>query len=469
MPPPHNCFFTYTFKVGIADSTAMKHALHTPYATVSALATRLEGGARDYDALLAMAAGKRYVLLGEATHGTREFYRMRADITQRLIDELGFDTIAIEGDWPDTARVNRFILGESAEDAAAALGDFERFPEWMWRNREMQDFIVGLRHHNAGTAATPKTAIFGLDLYSLYRSADAVIRYLDRVDPQQAQLARVRYARLDHVREAQSYGHDVARALRPSAEEDVLLQLQELQQNAPAYLERYSREHNDPGAADAQFLAERNATIVVNAEHYYRAMYGSRINTWNLRDSHMHATLNTLASHRQDQGGSGRVVVWAHNSHLGDARATDMHLHGEWNLGQLVREAEGDAALLVGFTTYTGYVSAASDWDGPVEHKHVRPARAGSYEHLFHSTHLDRFFLPLTGPAALPLRDRMLERAIGVIYRPGTERASHYFHAALAAQFDAVFHLDETEAVEPLAAPAHWHHREAAETYPFGL
>lgn len=457
----------------------MKHLLHhpmhhTPYAAVSALATRLEGSPGDYDSLLAMAAGKRFVLLGEATHGTREFYRMRADITQRLIDELGFDTIAIEGDWPDTARVNRFIRGESADDAAAALGDFERFPEWMWRNREMRDFIVWLRQHNtgsgAGTAATPKTEIFGLDLYSLYRSADAVIRYLDKVDPKQAQIARERYGRLDHVRDAQSYGHDVARALRPSAHEDVLHQLQELQQNAPAY-----RELNGPDAAEAQFLAERNATIVVNAEHYYRAMYGSRINTWNLRDSHMHDTLNSLARHRyrqghsQGQGGSGRVVVWAHNSHLGDARATDRHHYGEWNLGQLVREAEGDAALLVGFTTYTGYVSAASDWDGPVEHKHVRPARAGSYEHLFHSTHLDRFFLPLTAPAAQPLRESMLERAIGVIYRPGTERASHYFHATLAAQFDAVFHLDETEAVEPLAAPAHWHHREAAETFPFGL
>jgi len=446
----------------------MKHFMHTPYATVSALAKRLEGRASDYDTLLAMAAGKRFVLLGEATHGTREFYRMRADITQRLILEQGFDTIAIEGDWPDTSRVNRFILGESTEDAAAALGDFERFPEWMWRNCEMRDFIAWLRQHNMNAAAVTdtktKTEIFGLDLYSLYRSADAVIRYLDSVDPKQAQLARERYARLDHVRDAQSYGHDVARGLRPAAHEDVLRQLQELQQNALAYLEQ-----DGPAAAEAQFIAERNATIVVNAEHYYRAMYGSRINTWNLRDSHMHDTLNSLASHRQGQGGSGRMVVWAHNSHLGDARATDMHLHGEWNLGQLVREAERDEALLVGFTTYTGYVSAASNWDAPVEHKRVRPARAGSYEHLFHSTHLDRFFLPLTGPAALPLRDSMLERAIGVIYRPGTERTSHYFHAALAAQFDAVFHLDETEAVEPLEAPPHWHHREAAETYPFGL
>lgn len=446
----------------------MQHFMHTPYATVSALATRLEGNTGDYDTLLAMAAGKRFVLLGEATHGTREFYRMRAEITQRLINELGFDTIAIEGDWPDTARVNRFILGESADDATAALGDFERFPEWMWRNREMRDFIAWLRHHNTGVAtvtdAKTKTEIFGLDLYSLYRSADAVISYLDSVDPKQAQLARERYARLDHVRDAQSYGRDVARALRPAAHEDVLHQLQELQANALAYIEQ-----SGPAGAEAQFIAERNATIVVNAELYYRAMYGSRINTWNLRDSHMHDTLNNLASHRQGLGGCGRVVVWAHNSHLGDARATDMHLHGEWNLGQLVRQAERDEALLVGFTTYTGYVSAASDWDGPVEHKRVRPARAGSYEHLFHSTHLDRFFLPLTGPAAQPLHDRMLERAIGVIYRPGTERVSHYFHATLAAQFDAVFHIDETEAVEPLEAPPHWHHREAAETYPFGL
>lgn len=439
--------------------------MHTPFHAVRDLATRLDGAPHDYDGLLAMAEGKRCVLLGEATHGTAEFYKMRLEITQRLICELGFDGVAIEGDWPDAWRVNRFVTHQAGGTAEGALSHFERFPTWMWRNRQVVQLVSWLREHNESLPAAKRIGFYGLDLYSLYRSADDVIRYLERVDPESAQVARKRYASLDHVRDAQTYGYQVASLVRPSAQQAVQRQLEDLRARSSEYLRP-----DGIGALDAQFAAERNAVAVVNAEVYYRAMFGARVNTWNLRDAHMRDTLLALAEHRQIRGGSGRIVVWAHNSHIGDARATEMGLRGEWNLGQLMREAKSDQTLSVGFTTYTGHVAAASEWDGEVEHKRVLPALTDSYEHLFHSTHLDRFFLPLTGAAAAPLRDPMLERAIGVLYLPRSERASHYFEASLSAQFDAVFHLDETTAVEPLSAPQHWPvRRESPETYPFGV
>lgn len=431
----------------------------TPFLAVRDLARRLEGSAADYDMLLEMAAERQFVLLGEATHGTREFYRMRAEITRRLMIEHGFDAVAVEADWPDAWRVNRYVQGEGGGDATSALDDFERFPKWMWRNREVLDFIAWLRTCNVDRSRQARAGFYGLDLYSLYRSADAVIRYLEQVDPDEAEVARERYAALDHVREPQVYGYQAAFGRRPAGRQAAVAQLLQLRSDAQAYLES-----NGQTGIDAHFFAERNAAVVVNAETYYRAMFGRRINTWNLRDAHMRDTLLALADYRIRRGGTGKVVVWAHNSHLGDARATEAHLRGEWSLGQLMRQEVGSRALLVGFTTYTGHVSAASQWDGDVEHKWVRPALRDSYEHLFHSTGLDRFFLDLNVPAAEALRETMLERAIGVIYQPQTERASHYFVTSLAQQFDAVFHLDETAALEPLDAPHHWHRPEAIET-----
>jgi len=437
----------------------MSVAAKTPFLAVKEHGLRLSGGMQDYDALLAMAEGKRFVLLGEATHGTREFYRMRAEITRRLIAEQGFDSVAVEGDWPDAWRVNRFVQGGADADAETALGDFERFPLWMWRNREAADFIGWLRERNLGHTRPVRAGFYGLDMYSLYRSADAVIAYLQRIDPAQAQRARERYAILDHVREPQEYGYQAAAGLRESGHQAAIEQLQQLRDVTAAHLPK-----DGVAVLDEQFYAERNAALVVNAEIYYRAMFGRRLDTWNLRDAHMADTLFALSDHRRRLGGTGRVVVWAHNSHLGDARATEAHIRGEWNLGQLVREHVGpEQALLVGFTTYTGHVAAAAEWDGEVEHRWVRPALFGSYEHLFHSTHLDRFFLPLQEPAVERLHESMLERAIGVLYLPHTERGSHYFDASLAGQFDAVFHLDETSAVEPLDLPAFWHKPEAAQ------
>lgn len=428
-------------------------------------ATLLGSGDRDYDPLLRMVGDRAFVLLGEASHGTHEFYAMRAQITRRLIAEHGFEAVAVEADWPDAYRLNRYVLGQGDDAIDAAFGDFRRFPAWMWRNADVREFVGWLRSHNAARPADARAGFYGLDLYSLYRSADAVIEYLEGVDSDQAAEARRLYACLDHVREPQDYAYEAAHGLRPPCRAAAVALLAELVRNAPEYTSASGR-----GARDEQFFAERNAHVVINAERYYREMFAARANTWNLRDAHMVDTLLALREHLRAGGGKGRIVVWAHNSHLGDARATEMGQRGEWNVGQLVRHHAGEAqALLVGFTTYTGHVTAARDWNAPAERRWVRPAHADSYEHLFHRSGGDRFFIALRDAAATRLSAPLLERAIGVVYRPESERASHYFEASLARQFDAVFHLDETTAVEPFEVTEHWRRHEPPDTYPSGL
>lgn len=408
---------------------------------------RLGDSSRDYDALLESVGERDFVLLGEATHGTQEFYRMRGEITLRLIDEKGFDAVAVEADWPDAYRLNHFVRNESADAAAVlAFEDFQRFPRWMWRNAEALRFIEQLHALNQTRRVEARAGFYGLDMYSLYRSAEAVVDYLSGVDAEQAAIARRQYAALDHVRDPQRYGYEAVLGLRPDCRQAVRDCLVDLWRRAPDYLAQNGRD-----AADAYFFAERNAHVVASAEGYYRAMFGSRASSWNLRDEHMVQTLFALQRHVRALGGRGKVVVWAHNSHLGDARATEMSRAGEWNVGQLVRERVGeDNALLVGFTTYAGTVTAAYEWDGEAECRQIRTARSDSYEYLLHSTGLDRFYLPMRDSVARVLRGSMLERAIGVLYRPDTEYQSHYFMASIAEQFDAVFHLDETTAVEPL-------------------
>lgn len=438
---------------------------HTMFHAIRNHARRLDENEHDYDELLELAEHRDFVLLGESTHGTSEFYRMRADITRRLIEEKGFDAIAVEADWPDALRINRFVGGAGDTNVMTAFEDFLRFPQWMWRNREVADFITWLADYNASRGRNEQIGFYGLDLYSLYRSADAVVSYLESVDPEQAEIARHSYECLDHVRDPQHYGYEAAFGIRPQCRESVLKLMADLSRKAADYLSR-----NGLMAANEQFYAEQNAHVVVNAEHYYRAMFGSRINTWNLRDEHMTGTLFALQQHLRKQQRAGKIVVWAHNSHIGDARATEMGWSNEYNIGQLVRTRAGDKkTLLVGFTTYTGHVAAARRWDGPVEHRWVRPALAGSYEQLFYSTRMDRFFLPLDNTTVAALREIMLERAIGVIYLPESERSSHYFRASLLHQFDAVFHLDETSAVDPLDITVHWEQQELPETYPFGV
>ena len=420
----------------------------------------LTGGPHDYDDLLERIGDARYVLLGEASHGTHDFYRERAAITQRLIEERGFTAVAAEADWPDAYRVNCYVRGRS-EDAGAgeALGDFRRFPAWMWRNLDVLAFVEWLRARNDELPDEDKAGFYGLDLYSLFASIDAVIDYLEGVDPEAARRARERYACLEQFGpDANAYGLTAA----DDCEDDVVEQLLELQRRAAELASRDGRI-----AEDRFFYAEQNARLVRNAERYYRAVYRGRVSSWNLRDGHMAETLDELVEHLDRRGRETKVVVWAHNSHVGDARATALGAAGELNLGQLVRERHPGESFLLGFTTYTGTVTAASSWGGEAERKRVRPALPESYEALFHRLGVPRFLL---SPAEVEELDSVrLERAIGVIYRPETERASHYFAARLPAQFDAVVHFDETTALEPLERTSGWEAGELPETYPFAV
>jgi erythromycin esterase-like protein len=418
-----------------------------------------------FTSVLNLIGDARLVLIGEATHGTHEFYRTRAELTQELIVSRGFNVVAVEADWPDAFRANRWVRGHGADTSAEdALGDFSRFPRWMWRNRDVVRFLEWLSGHNRQRSLREQVGFYGLDLYSLHRSIDAVLNYLRTVDPVAATRARRRYACFDVFgQDTQAYGYATTFGLERSCEQAVVAQLVELQRKAADYASRDGRI-----AADDYFAAEQNARVVTNAEAYYRAMFGSAAASWNLRDRHMMSTLESLLGHLTRMNGVARAVVWAHNSHLGDARATDMGTHGELNLGQLVREKFGSAARSIGFTTHVGSVTAALNWDDPAELMAVRPSLAGSYERLFHDSGLQSFVLDLRGQIAAALETPRLERAIGVVYRAETERHSHYFAASLPKQFDIVIHHDQTRAVEPLERWSR-HELDLPETWPTGV
>ena len=429
----------------------------------------IEDAAGDYDPLLNLIGEARFCLLGEATHGTHEFYRERAEITKRLIKEKGFTAIAVEADWPDAFRVNRYVRGLSDDkNANEALGGFERFPTWMWRNTVIFDFIEWLRDYNSSLpASATKVGFYGLDLYSLYTSIEAVLNYLAKIDPEAAKRARYRYSCFEHFGDdTQAYGYAATFDLSESCEREVIDQLIDLRRRAADYASRDGRV-----AQDEFFFAEQNARLVLNAERYYRIMVRGRVESWNLRDRHMAETLDALVAHLNSQAQQAKIAVWEHNSHLGDARATYMADYGELNVGQLVREKHGAEAILIGFTTYTGTVTAASDWGGPAERKRVRPALKESYEALFHEMDRANFLLTLRNnkKVSTVLQTPRLERAIGVIYLPETERQSHYFEARLSKQFDAVIHFDETHALEPLEREALWESGEPPETFPTGV
>ncbi|MDX2169203.1 MAG: erythromycin esterase family protein, partial [Deltaproteobacteria bacterium] len=410
------------------------------------------------DALLDRIGDARVVCLGEATHGTSEFYRMRARITRELILQRGFTLVAVEADWPDAARVDHYVRHFTAPPPPWPA--FTRFPTWMWRNREVEQFAGWLHAHNAEvTDPARRVGFHGLDLYSLYTSIAAVLRYLDSVDPDAARVARARYGALTPWQgDPAAYGRAVVSAGYRAAEEQVIAILRDLLDRRLAYQQRDGERYLD---------ALQNARLVASAERYYRAMYYGSRESWNLRDRHMFETLQVLLAFR---GASAKAVIWEHNSHVGNAAATEMGARGELNVGQLVREAFGAEAYLVGFGTDHGTVAAASDWDGPLEIKAVRPAHAESYEWLCHAAELPAFLLPLREPRHPALRDELLaarlERAIGVIYRPESELASHYFQAVLPEQFDEYIWFDESRAVTPLGAAAP---HGAPETYPFGL
>ncbi len=436
---------------------------------IAETATPLTGSWSDFDPLIEQIGDARFVLLGEATHGTHEFYRIRAELTKRLICERGFTAVAAEADWPDAYRINRHVRGAGEDaDATEALGGFKRFPQWMWRNADILDLVGWLRAHNEHvTDRARAVGFYGLDVYSLHASIEAVLAYLERTDPETARRARERYACFDTLAaDPQLYGRATALGLREDCEQEAIDQVIELQRQRADLL-------RDRGvlAEDEQFAAEQNARVVARAEEYYRSMFLGYVSTWNLRDTHMMDTLDALAVHLGRHGSPARIVVWAHNSHIGDAAATHRGARGEINLGRLCRARHPHETVLVGFSTYHGTVTAASDWNQPAERKRVRPALPGSYETLFHATAVPRFLLRLDdlGEAAGALHEPRLQRAIGVVYRPQTERASHYFRVSLPDQLDSIFHLDETRALEPLERTAVWERGELPETFPTGL
>jgi erythromycin esterase-like protein len=440
-----------------------------PSDAIEEAAHPLTGSASDYNPLLDLIGDARVVLLGEASHGTHEFYRERDRITRRLIEEKGFTAVAVEADWPDAYRVNRWIRGTGQDRTALdSLGGFLRFPRWMWRNRDVLTFVEWLYQHNRRRASASRpVGFYGLDLYSLFASMEEVIRFLEDVDPEAAARARYRYGCFDAFGEnSQAYGYATEFGLTRSCEDQAVQQLVELQRRATELAQR-----DGLIPEDELFYTEQNARLVKNAEEYYRTMFRGRVESWNLRDGHMAETLDALIAHLDRKSGRTKVVVWEHNSHIGDARATAMGDMGEWNIGQLSRERFGSDAVLVGFSTYQGTVTAASDWDAPAERKRVRPGLPGSFEALFHGAGQRNFLLTLRHDSRLEesLSERRLERAIGVIYHPETERVSHYFEARLPEQFDAVIHLDETRAVEPLDRTAGWDDGEPPETFPTGL
>ncbi len=415
-------------------------------------------------ALLDALAGRRLALLGEASHGTHEFYALRAQITRALIVRHGCKAVVIEGDWPDAARINRWVRGLDDGSVDDALAGFERFPTWMWRNTVVRDFVVWLRDHNQALPPWQRVGFYGMDLYSLFGSVREVLAYLDRADPEAAQRARRRYACFDHFQQnLQAYGYAAGFGTGFSCEEAVVAQLTEMLRILPRPL--------GDGDPDELFHVQQNARLVRNAEQYYRCMFHGRASSWNLRDLHMVDTLQALSAHLQGRiGEPPRMAVWAHNSHLGDASATAMAEQGEWNVGELARQRWPGETFLLGFTTYEGSVRAASDWDEPAQVRPVRPGLPGSWEALFHEVGQQRFLLLPDAGLRAQLNEPLLERAIGVIYLPETERRSHYFSARIGSQFDAVIHLDKTRALESLPEhPQPTAEVEVPETYPAGV
>jgi protein-L-isoaspartate(D-aspartate) O-methyltransferase len=411
----------------------------------------------DLRPLLERVGDARIVLLGEATHGTSEFYRMRERISRELIVQKGFRFVAIEGDWPDATRVDNYV--RHLEYSPSEWTAFARFPTWMWRNDEVRGFVDWLREHNASAKPAMRVAFHGLDLYSLYASIRSVLDYLDQVEPEAAKVARQRYGCLTPWQgDPAAYGHAALTGSYHTCEQHVVRALKDLLENRVAYAER---------DGERFFDAVQNARLVANAERYYRIMYyGSRA-SWNLRDEHMFTTLKNLLAF---YGPDSKAIVWAHNSHVGNSAATEMASRGEHNIGHMCHQEFGDDAYLIGFGTNSGTVAAASEWDGPMEIKKVLPALPKSYERLFHATGRARFTLGLRGHSVLTGADGLgkplLERAIGVIYRPESERASHYFEVVLPRQFDEYIWFDDTRAVTPIDTAVL---AGLPDTYPFGV
>ena len=429
-----------SLEIAQSNETASEQTDASALASIRQSAHKLSGAANDYDPLMKMIGDARFVLLGEATHGTHEFYRERALITRRLIEEKGFDAVVLEADWTDAFRANEFVQGASKDqNAEQSLAGFTRFPQWMWRNTDVEAFTSWLKRHNEGRPQDEMAGFYGLDLYSMAASMEAVLAHVGRGDDPLAADVRRNYACLQpYADEPADYAADVLRPRFDTCEDEVAAVLKAL------------RERGAPGREDAHFDAVQNARVVAGSERYFRSQAQGTESSWNLRDRHMFETLLALLEVR---GPDAKAVVWAHNSHVGHAAATEMGERGETNIGELARKHFGDAARLVGFGTDRGTVMAASRWDGPPEVRTVRPSLPESYGALFREVGPERFLLDLRQPALRQaLRPMRPQRAIGVLYLPETERMSHYFDAALPDQFDAFVFLEETRAVTPVTA-----------------
>ena len=422
-------------------------------AAIQEAASPLTGSKRDYDPLMKLIGDAHFVLLGEATHGTKEFYEERARITQRLIKEYGFAAVVVEADWHEAYNVNQYVKGYTGGvsgngGAEKALSGFKSFPQWMWANTSVRDFVQWLRSYNDGLPATrAPVGFYGLDLYSNRRSGEAVVEYLEQVDPQASQEARIRYTCM-----APATGDEFLSAPGQTAQEPCDIQLQkqfeEMEQRAANVDHGMSLNQRDD-----LFSALQNARVAKNGTAYYEGDYGADMSSWKWRDLHMADTTDALVGHLSSTSGMpAKVVIWAHNSHVGDARATELGEGGEWNIGELMRERHKEDVVLVGFSTYTGTVIAARGWGEPGERKDVLPAEPQSDSALFHRTGLNKFLLTIRYNNALAemLSGPKLQRAIGVVYYPRTELSSHYFEAHLSQQFDAIIHVDNSNAVEPL-------------------
>jgi erythromycin esterase-like protein len=430
----------------------------------------LTGAQTDFDKVMHHIADAAVILMGEATHGTHEFYKARIEITKRLIMERQCTTIAIEGDFPDVYRVNRYITHRGDDTSAMqALGDFKRFPLWMWRNEEMLSFVQWLYDYNKSQPDALRVTIYGLDMYSLYTSISCIIKTLHTINPEVAAQAQKRYACFDAYQDPQEYGYIAAQLVHAPCKDAVVAQLVALKQKE---LDFFKYDNLNP--QEERFYLEHNALIIKNAEHYYRSLFeDNRAASWNIRDMHMMETIKAIEKYNRHAGRNHKIVVWAHNSHIGNASATQMSSYGEINVGQLVKEVYGGTAISIGFTTYTGTVSAASSWGADVEKKKIIPALPESVESFFHSVGKQAFvIIPNEDPALYAFfdHDDYLQRAIGVIYLPESERQSHYFYAQLSRQYDIVIHYDTTQAVTPLDTNALWQQGEdLPETFPFGF
>lgn len=414
----------------------------------------------DLGPLLDRIGDSRIVMLGEASHGTAEYYEWRTRISQRLIQEKGFTFIAVEGDWPDCYHVNRYVkaLPESGRSAREVLRVFERWPTWMWANEEIVELAEWLRGFNESQPLEQRAGFYGLDMYSLWESMDAVVKYLQEVDPDAVAAARRAYTCFEPFsRDGQEYA--TATALVPTTCEDEAVRVL-------AALRSKASEYTEDGR-DAYFDGEQNALVARSAEMYYRTMVRGGPESWNVRDRHMAETLRRLLEHH---GPDSKAIVWEHNTHIGDARAADMAASGMVNLGQLAREEYGvEDMVLVGFGSYEGSVIAGDHWGAPMERMQLPPARDGTYEQLMHEAGTEDRLLVFSEYRNLePLLDRRGHRAVGVVYNPARERYGNYVPTVLALRYDAFLYLDTTQALHPLNLPFQME-GEMPETYPSGV